>query len=69
MTGAAVVAVFDKFEMCLSGRMGLLLGGAFLLPARLLPQPWERFCCETLCWSLGAFGILALVYFVIKVVR
>lgn len=56
MTGAAVVAVLDKFEMCLSSLVGLL-GGAFLLPARLLPQPWERFCFETLCWSLGAFDL------------
>lgn len=50
------MAVLDKFEMCLSSLVGLL-GGAFLLPARLLPQPWERFCFETLCWSLGAFDL------------
>lgn len=37
MTGAAVVAVFDKFEICPSSQIGLL-GGAFLLLARLLPQ-------------------------------
>lgn len=36
MTGAAVVTVFDKFEIWLSRRMGLL-GGAVLLSARLLP--------------------------------
>lgn len=66
MTGAAVVTVFDKFEICLGSRMEQL-GGAFLLSARLLPQPWERFCFETLL-GLGRFWILALVYFVIKVV-
>lgn len=43
VTGAAVVAVFDKFGICLSRRMELLRG-AFLFPDRLLPQPWERFC-------------------------
>lgn len=37
MTGAAVVAVFDKFEICLGSRMELL-GGTFLLVAGLLPQ-------------------------------
>lgn len=37
VTGAAVVAVFDKFEICPSSQIGLL-GGAFLLLARLLPQ-------------------------------
>lgn len=57
MTGAAVVAVFDKFGICPSSRVGLL-GGAFLLPARLLPQPWERFCFETLCWGSAAFDYL-----------
>lgn len=62
------MAVFDKFEICLRSGMGLL-GGAFLLPARLLPQPWERFCFETLCWSLGVFEYLALVYFVIEVIQ
>lgn len=52
------MAVLDKFEICLSSPVGLL-GGAFLLPARLLPQPWERFCFETLCWSLSAFEYLS----------
>lgn len=49
------MAVFAKFEMCLSGRMGLLLGGAFFSQLGYSLNPGRGFVLK-LC--VGAWALL-----------